>query len=40
MLAPTCAALLQTQPDEDLLELGVRAQLGQLDVHAAAQPRA
>lgn len=33
----TCAALLQTQPGEDLLKLGMRAQLGQLDVHAAAQ---
>lgn len=33
----TCAALLQTQPGEDFLKLGVCAQLGQLDVHAATQ---
>ena len=33
----TCATLLQTQPGQDLLELGVCAELGQLDVHAAAQ---
>uniref|UniRef100_A0A3Q1J5Q1 Uncharacterized protein n=1 Tax=Anabas testudineus TaxID=64144 RepID=A0A3Q1J5Q1_ANATE len=34
---PTCATLLQTQPLEDLLKLGVCAQLGQLDVDATAQ---
>lgn len=33
----TCATFLQTQPGQDLLELGVCAELGQLDVHAAAQ---
>lgn len=33
----TCATLLQTQPGEDLLELGVCAQLGQLDVDATTQ---
>ena len=33
----TGSTLLQTQPAEDLLELGVCAELGELDVHAAAQ---
>merc|ERR1719290_488775 len=32
-----CAALLQTQPGEDLLELGVCAELGQLYVDTSAQ---
>ena len=36
-VARTCAALLQTQPGQDLLKLGVCAQLGQLDVHATTQ---
>ncbi len=33
----TCATLLQTQPGQDLLELGVCAELGQLDVHTTTQ---
>ncbi len=33
----TCATLLQTQPGENLLELGVCAQLGQLDVDTTTQ---
>lgn len=33
----TCATLLQTQSGQDLLELGVCAQLGQFDVDAATQ---
>ena len=33
----TCATLLQTQPAQDLLELGMCAQLGQLDVHSTTQ---
>ena len=33
----TCAALLQTQPAEDLVELGVYAQLGELDVDSTTQ---
>lgn len=33
----TCAALLQAQSGQDFLKLGVSAQLGQLDVHAATQ---
>lgn len=33
----TCATLLQTQPGQDLLKLGVCAELGQLDVHATTQ---
>ena len=33
----TCATLLQTQPVQDLLELGMCAELGQLDVHATTQ---
>merc|ERR1719309_377595 len=33
----TCATLLQTQPGEDLLKLGVCAQLGQLDMDTTTQ---
>lgn len=33
----TCAALLQAQSGEDFLKLGVRAELGKLDVDATAQ---
>jgi len=33
----TCATLLQTQPCEDLIEFGMCAQLGQLDVHTTTQ---
>lgn len=33
----TCAALLQAQTGEDLLELGVLAQVRQLDMHASTQ---
>merc|ERR1711931_511874 len=33
----TCAALLQTQPGEDLLELGVYAELGELDMDTTTQ---
>lgn len=33
----TCAALLQTQSGQNLLKLCVCAELGQLDVHTAAQ---
>ena len=36
----TCAPLLQAQTGEDLLELGVLAQVRQLDVHASTQPGA
>ena len=37
--APTCAALLEAEALEDLLELGVLAELGQADVDAPPQPR-
>lgn len=37
LFCSTCATFLQTQPSQDLLELGVCAELGQLDVHAATQ---
>lgn len=33
----TCATFLQTQSGQDLLKLGLSAQLGQLDVHATTQ---
>ena len=36
----TCASLLQAQASEDLLELGVLAQVRQLDMHASTQPGA
>ena len=36
----TCATLLQTQPLEDLVELGMGAQLGQLDMDSATQASA
>lgn len=40
MTPPTCASLLQPQPLEHLAELVVLADVGQLDVHAGAQPGA
>lgn len=36
-LPPTCAAFLQAETLQDLLELGVLAEMGQLDVDAATQ---
>lgn len=36
----TCATLLQTQPGEDLLKLGMCAQLGQFDMDTTTQASA
>lgn len=36
----TCASLLQAQASEDLLELGMLAQVRQLDMHSSPQPGA